>query len=100
MKSAKEIAEILYYHQDANEAVIRAMHLPENEFLDWSSKNPLLTTYAMGSCQVYFPMLIIEETNDGTIAKDLLGKFLYDAIHPLKQEIKKHYNERFTLHQD
>jgi hypothetical protein len=100
MKTAKEIGEILFYHQDANEAIVRAMNLPENQFAEWSAKNPLLTAYAMGSCEVYFPMLIVEEVDDKTIAQDLIWKFLYDAINPISKDIKREYHEYFTRYQN
>jgi hypothetical protein len=98
MKSAKEIAEELYYHQDSMEAVVRAINLPQAEFVVWGKKNPLLVSYALGRCEIPLPILIQEEIHDEGIDTRILSIFLYDYLS--EKEIKKQFNEYFTRHKN
>ena len=100
MKNAKEIAEELYYHQDWMEAVVRAINLPQAEFVVWGKKNPLLVSYALGRCEIPLPILIFEEIHDQGIDTEHLSIFLYDYLSADSKEIKKQYHEYYTRYQD
>ncbi len=48
------LAKLIYDRPDDFEAVVRAMHLPENEFETWAKTNMDQVYYASGVCGIEF----------------------------------------------
>lgn len=84
MKSAKEIADLIYSDPDSYESVVRAIHLPIRKFLYWvrNTRFGVSIVYrTMGLLEI--PLMDVDE--------------FHDHIHKHKAEILQHFKEKFHI---
>jgi len=89
MKTPQEIAQLLWENQEDYEPIIRSIHLPLLDFLEWmmnTDRNINQTYWVMGK-------IGIEQLLNPISA----GEELHLHIQNNKQEILKHFNAKFHV---
>lgn len=89
MKNSQEIAHLLWANQEDYEPIVRSLHLPLPDFLDWmmnTDRNTNKTFWVMGN--IGMEQLL----NDWTA-----GEELHSLIQKNRQEILKHFNLKFNV---
>lgn len=89
MKKPKEIAGLIFNRPDDFEPIVRAIHLPEIEFLEWAFS----TDKNLGQC--YWVMGFIGIIFEVSEQKALQS--LFKITRENKEEILKSYNEKFSF---
>jgi len=89
MKNSQEIAQLLWENQEDFEPIVRSLHLPLPDFLEWmmnTDRNEYQTYWVMGRIGM-----------EQYLNPKPAGEEFHSIISENKQEILKHFNSKFNV---